>query len=92
MAPLIVMGQWLSGQSGTDAQHGEVPIVTDDLIALRAQFPAYKIWREEIPGRVRYVARSRIRNLSPHTTALNFRDLCLLVPVSLAVGDDLATG
>jgi SAM-dependent methyltransferase len=41
--------------------------VTEDLKALMAEFPTYKIWREETPGRVRYVARSRYQGLSPHT-------------------------
>jgi hypothetical protein len=27
------------------------------LIALRADFPAFRIWREIIPGRARYIAR-----------------------------------
>lgn len=30
---------------------------TIGLIALRADFPAFRIWREIIPGRTRYIAR-----------------------------------
>ena len=41
--------------------------MTEDLTALMAEFPTHKIWREETPGRARYVARSRYQGLSPHT-------------------------
>jgi SAM-dependent methyltransferase len=41
--------------------------VTEDLTALMAEFPTYRIWREGTPGRARYVARSRHQGLSPHT-------------------------
>jgi O-methyltransferase involved in polyketide biosynthesis len=36
-------------------------------MALRSEFPTHKIWRDETPGRVRYVARSRYQGLGPHT-------------------------
>jgi len=45
----------------------EVPAVTEDLTALRSEFPTYTIWREETRGRTRYVARSRSQGQSPHT-------------------------
>ncbi len=45
----------------------EVTAVSDELTVLREEFPAYRIWREETPGRSRYVARSRHRGLQPHT-------------------------
>ena len=41
--------------------------MSDDLTVLRAEFPAYRIWREEVPDRPRYVARSRHQGLHPHT-------------------------
>jgi hypothetical protein len=41
--------------------------VSEDLAVLRAEFPAYEVWREETPGRVRYVARSRAPGVNPHT-------------------------
>jgi hypothetical protein len=41
--------------------------VSDDLTGLQADFPAFQIWREEFPGRSRYVARSRYLGLNPHT-------------------------
>jgi hypothetical protein len=41
--------------------------VSDDLTVLRDEFPAYWIWREETPGRSRYIARSRHQGLNPHT-------------------------
>jgi hypothetical protein len=39
----------------------------DGLDALRDAFPAYLFWQEELPGHVRYVARSRYLEASPHT-------------------------
>ena len=41
--------------------------MSDDLTDLRAEFPAFRIWREELPGRPRYVARSRHQGQNPHT-------------------------
>jgi hypothetical protein len=41
--------------------------VSDDLTGLQAEFPAFRIWREDFPGRPRYVARSRQQDLNPHT-------------------------
>jgi hypothetical protein len=39
----------------------------DGLDALREAFPAYLFWQEETPERIRYVARSRYLEASPHT-------------------------
>ena len=39
----------------------------DHLPALRADFPAFRIWRENVGGRVLYVARSQYLSLNPHT-------------------------
>ncbi len=46
------------------------------------------------PGRVfpRGGGQLAMRSGGSRATALNFRDLCLLVSVSLAAGDELATG
>jgi hypothetical protein len=41
--------------------------VSDDVTGLQAEFPAFRIWREDVPGRRRYVARSRHQSLHPHT-------------------------
>ena len=41
--------------------------MTEDISVLRRRFPDYKIWREERPGRVRFVARRRRPGLHPHT-------------------------
>jgi hypothetical protein len=42
--------------------------VTDDpLPRLRADFPQFRIWREQTPGRVRYVARRLDASVRPHT-------------------------
>jgi hypothetical protein len=38
-----------------------------DLAALRADAPGYSIWRESLPGRIRYVARSLRDGQHPHT-------------------------
>jgi hypothetical protein len=41
--------------------------VSDEMTGLQAEFPAFRIWREDFPGRPRYVARSRHQDLHPHT-------------------------
>jgi O-methyltransferase involved in polyketide biosynthesis len=38
-----------------------------DLAALRADLPGFRIWREETCGRIRYVARRRLKGVRPHT-------------------------
>ena len=37
------------------------------LTALQAEFPQFRIWRENVYGRRRYVARSERLSLNPHT-------------------------
>ena len=37
------------------------------LTALQQEFPQFSIWRENVHGRSRYVARSQHLNLNPHT-------------------------
>jgi SAM-dependent methyltransferase len=39
----------------------------EDLATVQAEFPGYKISRELLPGRDRYVVRSLLPGLSPHT-------------------------
>jgi hypothetical protein len=39
----------------------------DGLDELREAFPTYLFWQEELPGHIRYVARSRYLDASPHT-------------------------
>jgi len=41
--------------------------VGEDLAVLQAEFPAFRIWQEQMPGRIRYVARSRDEGVNPHT-------------------------
>jgi len=41
--------------------------VTDDLGVLRAEFPAYRIWRETARGETRYVAQRQVQVPGPHT-------------------------
>ena len=38
-----------------------------ELVGLRADFPAYEIWREVVGTRVRLVAVTQLRGISPHT-------------------------
>jgi hypothetical protein len=52
-----------SGTIPTD----ERPTPNEDLAALRADFPGFKIWEEFLPGRSRYVARSLRPGVGPHT-------------------------
>jgi hypothetical protein len=39
----------------------------DPLPGLQADFPAFRIWREDVCGRICYVARRRRPDLHPHT-------------------------
>ena len=41
--------------------------MSEDLTAVQAEFPAFRIWREELCGRVRFVARSMRPDVNPHT-------------------------
>jgi O-methyltransferase involved in polyketide biosynthesis len=43
------------------------PVSEEDLAVLQADYPVYRIWREITPGRDRYVVRSLLPGLSPHT-------------------------
>jgi hypothetical protein len=43
------------------------PVSEKDLAAVRADYPGYRIWREITPGRQRYVVRSLLPGLNPHT-------------------------
>jgi hypothetical protein len=38
-----------------------------ELASLQADFPQFRIWRENLPGRHRYVARSQHLSVNPHT-------------------------
>ena len=53
----------------SSAKHGgaDADAMDEDLAMLRADFPAYRIWREDVPDRIRYVARRLRWGLSPHT-------------------------
>jgi S-adenosyl methyltransferase len=71
----------------------EVPVVSDDLAVVRADFPAYQIWQEEGRSQPRYVARSRAWRLNPHTVVTSdlaeLRDA--LSPAHSAADDSLAS-
>ena len=73
----------------SDASRGVRPVSEEDLAVLQADYPGYRIWREITPGRDRYVVRSLLPGLSPHTVVTDdlgeLRDL--LQP---AGGPDLA--
>jgi hypothetical protein len=45
---------------------GQAITSAHSLTALQQQFPRYRVWREDIYGRVRYVARSLEHGLRPH--------------------------
>jgi S-adenosyl methyltransferase len=61
----------------------------EDLAAVRADYPGYRIWRESTAGRDRYVVRSLLRGLNPHTVVTD--DLSELRQVlQPAGGPDLA--
>ena len=72
----------------------EKPATDEDLAALRADFPEFKIWEEFLPGRSRYVARSVHAGVRPHTVvtpdlgelraALEAASLARMVPFSAA--------
>jgi hypothetical protein len=51
-----------SETAGTSSQPGAL-----DLAALRDEFPGFRIWRETIGDRVRYIARSLHTDTGPHT-------------------------
>jgi hypothetical protein len=46
--------------------HG-VPRMRRMLASLQADFPGYKIWQEDFPDGVRFIARSQRAGLHPHT-------------------------
>ena len=54
----------LTVQDGTAAEDAAI---SKELAVLKAEFPAFQIWREEMPGRARFVARSLHADLNPHT-------------------------
>lgn len=57
------------------------------LIALRADFPAFRIWREIIPGRARYIARRLHPGPGPHTVVTDD-----LAELRTALGDTATLG
>ena len=56
----------VSPHAGHNPKDGTLPL-PDPLPALRAEFPAFRIWRETLWDRVRYIARSPHLDLNPHT-------------------------
>jgi len=51
----------------TDSNPPSRPLAADHLAELRREFPQFRIWREILPGRSRYIARSQRVGLNPHT-------------------------
>jgi hypothetical protein len=51
----------------TDSNPPSTPLAADHLAELRREFPQFRIWREILPGRSRYIARSQRVGLNPHT-------------------------
>jgi S-adenosyl methyltransferase len=80
-----------TNQAGLDSQ---APPSAPDLASLRAAFPRYRLWREDICGRIRYIAISQQPGLHPHTfvtadlaemqTALEPSQHAVLIPFSTA--------
>jgi O-methyltransferase involved in polyketide biosynthesis len=65
--------------------------VGEDLAVLQAEFPAFSIWEEQMPGRVRYVARSRTEGINPHTViTADVDELREALQPSLAAGGGTA--
>jgi hypothetical protein len=56
-------------ESDAAAPTGYHPVITgpDPLPVLQQQFPAFYIWRENVHGRRRYIARSQRLSVNPHT-------------------------
>jgi O-methyltransferase involved in polyketide biosynthesis len=55
------------GNAGDTGQDLSGLVSEDDLAAVQADFPGYQIWREILPGRDRFIVRSLVPGLSPHT-------------------------
>jgi hypothetical protein len=56
--------------AGADLPGGELPSTSThhlELMALRADFPHFRIWRETTMGRARYVSLRQRPDLHPHT-------------------------
>jgi O-methyltransferase involved in polyketide biosynthesis len=52
----------------------------DELATLREEFPGFRIWREMIGDRVRYIARSMHPDTGPHTVVTaDLDDLCAVL-------------
>jgi hypothetical protein len=50
-----------------ERQVTDPPAAPDDLPGLRADFPTFRIWREDICGRTRYIAYRQHPDQHPHT-------------------------
>ena len=68
--------------------------MSDDLAVVRADFPAYRIWREQARGCARYVACSRYLRISPYTVVTaDLRELRdALEPARVTEPDPLSPG
>ena len=60
----------------------------EDLAQVRAEHPGYRIWHEILPGRDRYVVRSLLPGLNPHTVVTD--DLTELRDLLQPAAPDLA--
>jgi len=56
------------------ASDNDATAEASELASLQASFPQFRIWRENMPGRHRYVARSQHLNLNPHTVITDDAD------------------
>ncbi len=62
-----------SGDTDNAGIDSKAPPGGPGLAVLQAEFPCYRIWREDIGGRVRYIARSLQHGLRPHTVVTGDR-------------------
>jgi hypothetical protein len=50
-----------------DTRPSPAAAIQDELAALQIEFPCFRIWHENIGGRVRYISRRLDPSLNPHT-------------------------
>ncbi len=67
--PVVSLRGFFAAWSGPDpaAAASQAGPPDAELAALQADFPGFRIWREAVADRARYVARSQRPGLNPHT-------------------------
>jgi hypothetical protein len=67
-------GHAVTESDAPSTAHDLAVTAPDPLPALQQQFPAFLIWRENMSGRRRYVARSQHLSVNPHTVVTDDPD------------------